>query len=337
VTTIAPVPPIASGAPPTLVPEALFLARIAATLETISRARWIFLVSNLATLVIVGANINAYLSWSRHFPARYVSELERRAATNSPRAVGHEGGASAASTGPVAVESDPATRQVQEFLRASINHRFETLAITLPVIGLRMSISDVGLLASIAMVIVSMWLYYALRHEQHSVGRIIGEVSEPCFDSAGVAIPGKYAITSAVLERARQVGFALSSRFMFVTADREDAVDESTPDDLAMRPPRAAEMASRTLLWSPFWVLVASAAIDFVTLFWPSSLMAGARLWDELQPRQGVEALLRIAVTVVAAIVVFPLVRRAIYFGRSTEFVYRGLTRAIEDATRRRF
>jgi hypothetical protein len=324
-----------NAAVPREVSDNLFLARVSATLETISRARWIFLVSNLATLVIIGANINAYLSWSRHFPARYVRELERRDA--SVPAVAIHPRADASPLAALPADSIPAKRQLEEFLRASINHRFETLAITLPVIGLRMSISDVGLLASITMVIVSLWLYYALRHEQHSVGRIIAEVSEPALSESGDPIRGQYVVIPTALERARQVAFALSSRFMFVTGEREDAVDESTPDDVLMRPPRAAENANRILLWAPFWVLVGSTVIDLTSLFWPSSLIAGARLWDELQPRQGLEALLRIGVTSLAASIVFPLVRRALYFARNTELVYRGLTRAIGDATGRRF
>jgi hypothetical protein len=309
--------------------EAFFLARIAATLETISRARWVFLVANLTTLIILGANINAYLSWSRHFPGRWVKELQKRTpAASTP--------VTPLSTARPAEENDPQTRELQELLRASVNHRFETLAITLPIIGLRLSTSDIGIIAAIAMLIVSIWLYYAFRHEQHSVGRLIAEVSEPIVEN-GRRVAGQLRINSGMLERARQVAFALSSRFLFVTTDREDAVDETTPDDESMRPPVLARVANRALFWSPVWILLVSGVVDLASLFWPSSLMAGPPLWDQLEPRQRQEAGLRIAFVFLLTSGVWTLVRRAKYFAKNTESVYRALTRAIERQTRGRF
>lgn len=65
---------------------------------------------------------------------------------------------------------------------------------SIPLLGLKVFGGDLGLLSAIAMLVLSVWLYYAFRREQHCVARLIMRVGSIAYAEEGppVAIVAKY-------------------------------------------------------------------------------------------------------------------------------------------------
>jgi hypothetical protein len=269
-----------------------FTERVADVQRVIQRARSVFVISNLAAIVIVAAQFNLYLSWFRHAISRV----------------------------------DP---KEKELIHAIHTARIEDLRmISIPLIGLKFAAVDIGVISSLAMIVLSIWLYYTFRREQHSVGRLILEVSNATGTSLKVR-PG-------LLEYASYLLFALSTTFVFVTSGQQGAIG-----DCAVRVNHARKLghqvAQRVLLWSPFWTVLLCALVDVATLFFPSSLFSQdphTSLWQQMQhaPGQRTEAMLRTAFTVSMSFVIFLIMRRALYYSDWTQRMYRYLGYATREA-----
>lgn len=119
-----------------------FKERVATVQETISRSRFVFLVSNLATVIVLTGLFNLYLSWIRFMIPRRV---------------------------------EPQYEQVlQDLAKARVE---DTTMISVPFVCLRIFCGDIGLVAGMGMFILSVWLYFAFRKEQHAVAGLVLELT----------------------------------------------------------------------------------------------------------------------------------------------------------------
>lgn len=54
----------------------------------------------------------------------------------------------------------------------------DLMIVSVPIVGLKFFAGDLGVVSSAGTPIIAVWMYYAFRREQHSVGRVILEVAE---------------------------------------------------------------------------------------------------------------------------------------------------------------
>lgn len=302
----------------------MFEDRIKYVRDVIERARAVFVVSNLATLLCLAALFNTYFSWIRHLPSRPgLSEAKMNA-----------------------------------LLRAQYS---DLMVVSAPVLGIKVFGADLAPVSAGAMFVLSIWLFYAFRREQHSVGKLILEVSsripgrrneeapkapratrswrerrrERFSDGAGLALE----VEKGDLDRARHVLFSLSTAFVFVTTERDRAFghgeDDGDDDDYRQEAPDLIVWAKKALLWAPCWVIVLCLFTDVATLVFPSVIAAeGApRLGDQLSSAEWLDFSMRFVLSALVAILVYVVLKDVDYYSRWTQRLYRALYLAVERAT----
>lgn len=263
-----------------------FRSRVDHCLESISRARAVFLISNIGVIIVLAANFNLYGTWLRRLVTR----------TAAP---GYE-------------------RMPEAVARARIE---DTSIVSVPLLGLKFFVGDVGLIAAVAFFVLSIWMYYALRREQHSVGKLAAELLEPPpsrLSTKGRARPGMEA-------RTKFAAYALSTRFLFVTTGGGGAVG----DDARKREPVLAH-AFWLLDLAPAWVVFLSGVLDLLSLPYSSALLpcshgSVASCDPDFWPG---EASVRIILTMFGSFAIAWVVNKYRYFHKWTERWYKRIDNA---------
>jgi hypothetical protein len=273
--------------------EDYFEQKVVSATQSVSRARTVFLISNLATIIIVAANFNLYFSWLRNMITRTVD------------------------------------KPYEEVLKAIARARIEdTTIISVPLIGIKFFAADIGILSALTMLVLSVWMYYSFRRQQHTVGRIMLEVVD-------LPLPedlGKWQIDESVLHRAEYLLYALSAVFMFTTTTR-GRLAIGDPQRATRKPElRATRWMTRVLLWAPCWTVALSLALDIASMFFPSSVLSGSQLNSVLAHRQEIEAYVRMAVTGAIAIVIGRIVSNVSYYFVWTSKIYDALATAVDNS-----
>jgi hypothetical protein len=280
-------------------PEAddYFKEKIQAATQSISRARTVFLISNLASIIVVAANFNLYFSWLRNM-------IERPVVKNGP---------------------------YEEVLKAIAHARIEdTAIISVPLVGVKFFAADIGILSALTMLVLSVWIYYSLRREQHTVARIAAEVLEGGdsgdFSACTVPLP--------LLDKAQYLLYSISAAFVFTTSTRGRLAigDPARASGPVKAEPKSTKWMAVILIWAPLWTVLLSLALDIGSMFFPSALLSGPRLNDVLMHKQEIEALIRFAVTGAFAVLIGRIVANASYYSKWTSRVYDTLARAVDDA-----
>jgi hypothetical protein len=267
-----------------------FEQRVKSVQAVVLRTRTVFLIANLATLVSLAALFNTYASWIRHLPARDAIRADQY--------------------------------MLEAVVRAQVG---DLMVVSVPVLGLKFFAADLGLVASGGMLILSVWLYYSFRREQHSIGRLIFDVAEQQDKSTDLLT-----VKADRLEDAEFVLNELASVFVFVTSDKDRAIGDPERELFAEEGPPIVVWAKRRLLESPFWVVLLCGAADLASLVLPSVIASGKQtLWNSLTTFQQVEASGRIAITLVMAFVIRENLKKADYFFNWTQILYRSLGHAI--------
>jgi hypothetical protein len=282
-------------------PEDYFVHKVQAATTSISRSRTVFLISNFATLIIIAANFNLYFSWLRYMVNREVA--------------------------------DP----YKAVLTAIAEARVEETMLSAPLIGVKFFAADIGILSGLAMLVLSVWLYYALRREQHAVGRIAVEVLD------GDSSDGldNCTVSDAMIERAQYVLYSLSSAFGFTTSSRGRlAIGDGRRRTANAPEPLFTTVMTSILVWAPCWTALLSLALDALSLYFPSALLPGKTIGDIVaqQAQQQVEVYVRFAATSAMILIIMRMLTYASYYWKWTGLVYDSLARAVELAElRRRF
>jgi hypothetical protein len=272
-----------------------FEQKVIAATQSVARARTVFLISNIAAIIIVAANFNLYFSWLRNMIVRPV---------------------------------DPA---YQEVLKAIARARIEdTAIISVPLVGMKFFAADIGILSAVSMLVLSIWMYYSFRREQHTVGRIVLEVK----DGPETGDLESWRVAPQRLARAQYLLYALSAAFLFTTSSRSrlaigdpKRVDEKPDPEL-----RSARWMTAVLIWAPCWTIVLSLALDIASMFFPSSLLSGPPLQSVLARKHELEAYIRFGATGLLALLVGWIVLNVNYHHIWTSKVYVALAQMVRLA-----
>jgi len=242
---------------------------LASTATCIRRARYVFTAIVIAGSIVIVAQFNATIPWLRNV-------MER------------------GSTKP-------------EVAKCLNELRFSELALVrIPLLGLTFSVYDLAILGALGMAVLSVWYYYALRRENHSVGCVVCQA--------------KSAVQRGSREEAMFLWYGIAHEFVYTTAPQGDC-------PVGERPRRGARAALRILQFMPAWVPISIICADLFTLFVPHKLYsvtviegprADLALWFNLSTAEQVEVSLRTAFATAVALFAFVQCLHAIRFDTGT-------------------
>lgn len=133
--------------------------RLDAARECAVRARAAHIVITIASLALLVALWNAYLSWYGRF-ARAAVEKAQAAELQSGR------------RDQVTQSNDIRSKINEDILAKWI----ETQWVSVGPLGIHVGVSDLGVWGSVGLAVISIWFFLAIRRENHVVGRLISDV-----------------------------------------------------------------------------------------------------------------------------------------------------------------
>jgi len=255
--------------------------RITSISEAASRSRWLFGASIVASSLLLTAIWNELFSWSASMAVDLVTRSHDVVA-GSPRQVLDD-----------------------EYLKDWA----QSLYIASPVIGVKIAAADVGVIGAIALLVLSLWHYSALRRENHLIYDTVRETTNHFSDGLSYVFHG------------------IVGTQLFATVSRADQpfrrLDESTTE------PRQQDPVLRGLVKSMFMlpVIAVTAVIvgDIYSLMWPSPFRVGdsTSLFFQLSTKMRYWAVARIAFAIAISLLVSRNTLRAAEFQGSTEDLLR--------------
>jgi hypothetical protein len=195
---------------------AVIQVRIQGSSEGVKRARFAFLVSTIASLAIFITEWNAYLSWYRHFPL-------------SP--------------------AFPANEVTREAYKDVLQQFVESRVIIASLLGIRVGVSDMAVLGSLALLVCSIWLFFSIRRHNHSVGSLLRDTKE----------------LAPVVRKL--VYYGVSSSLVFTTVTADDAAISSLEAEPSTREAKLSRAVVTFLFYLPATVIALTIAADILSVF----------------------------------------------------------------------
>jgi hypothetical protein len=261
--------------------EKRLAALVDAAEHAIQRARYVFIAINIAGIIMVVAQFNAALPWIRHSVYR-LAEIEQ----------------SKARTG-----IDSQMQPVRD-VRLDLFER-ELAMMSVPLLGMKIHSSDLSVLGSLAMAVLSIWFYFSVRRENHVVAEI-AQIANHALDDTTVP---------ESTEKARYLFHAVAHYFVFTTTTERD-----TPR--GEKPRVGARLVVKVLMYMPVWVPLVMVACDLLSMSLP---LAWLRIlptyeigWQRLYVFEAVEQVLRDCLGVAIAAYTFGRCRDAARFDDAT-------------------
>lgn len=303
--------------------------------SVIERTRSAFLVANVASLIVLVALFNVYITSMQY--------VRGREAENA-RILVHQ---QRDQTPEEKLSLDLSVKRLEALVRSDIQ---DLKVSSIPLLGLKVFGGDLGLLSAIAMLVLSVWLYYAFRREQHCVARLIMRVGSIAMDdeksgkmhdyfNGGAPQQVRVALRNEDPECGEHVLWALSTSFLFTTSKIDQAVGEGRKAEVnryAEEGPPVAIVAKYILFFAPFYVVMLALLADVTSLFWPSKLIGGDSLWSAMNSGEQASVVMKTFVCACIIVLIHNVVRRAVYFAVWTQTIYRGLALAVHNAKRDR-
>ena len=134
--------------------------RLEAVREAVQRARFSFLVATIASLSILAAAWNAYLSWYRGFAMR-------------PDAYAASG-----------------TSVVDEAQKQIVAEWVKNQTITAGILGIRVGISDAAVVGALGLFVASIWMYFSLRRANRTIGYLLQDVMDESYEIKNLVFHG---------------------------------------------------------------------------------------------------------------------------------------------------
>jgi len=266
-----------------------FIHKTAAATQAIARARTVFVISNIAAIIVVAANFNLYGSWLRHMIERH------------PRP------------------------EYCEVLKAIAAARVEdTTIISVPLIGLKFFAGDISVLAAVAMLVVAAWFYYSLRRTRHTVAKMVIEVIDPqarSFDA--------WHVPPDMLEKAQYLLYSLSSAFVFTQTSYEHDAFIDPAVGIDDEPPQARWIASILIWAPCWTVVGSFLIDWISLLFDSVLLPQSKTMKRVLSTSEEVDIFLRSIFIIAAIVVIGKLCRHASRDWNWTSAIYDALVRAV--------
>ncbi|QPF88607.1 hypothetical protein [Bradyrhizobium commune] len=210
--------------------------------HAISRARYVFLTSNVAGILILAGLFNSTFPWLRN--------AIDRAVTMSPQ--------------------PPHLTHLQKVL-------YEDLwTLSVPLLGVKVSVDDLSVIGSSALLVIAIWQYYCVRRENHVIDVITKEAEKAESDK----------------ECRGYLYHGVAHYFVFTTRYF---------DDVTLNKQRAgATVALSILFFMPAWIPLLNVLSDCYTLFFPyKGSLTFVQTWDTLSTNERWEAVLRMFFAIV--------------------------------------
>ncbi|MDQ3816574.1 MAG: hypothetical protein M3362_02645 [Acidobacteriota bacterium] len=134
--------------------------RLEAAKEAQKRARGVFLVSTIVSLVIIIATWNASFSWIRNFVIEKPDWAKPPAISPNPT-----DSIPPRYTGTLAPTAEAQRQLVIDWVRSQ--------TITITPLGINLSVSDLSVLGSLSLFFVSVWFYFSLKRENRVIGSLL--------------------------------------------------------------------------------------------------------------------------------------------------------------------
>lgn len=206
--------------------------RIEGAREAIKRTRLALLASTIASLTIFIAEYNSAFSWYRRFPMR---------------------------------ESFPNNPVTIEAFKKVLEQYVESRVINISLLGIHVAVSDLAILGSLALFMASLWLFFSIRRENHTIGSILVDTQN---ESPSIR---------------EWVFYGIAPFLVFTTVTRYDAaISELSRSDKAsslkdqkdLPPEKAMKLAEKLVRYAlvvlyllPSLMIVGVILIDILTLF----------------------------------------------------------------------
>ncbi len=241
--------------------------KLAALLEAashaINRARYVFVVINVTGVCTLTGMFNAYLPWIRN-------AIDRGTKMNpAPHHLGH--------------------------LEKTVYQDLWT--ISFPLLGVKVSVFDLSVVATSAFLVLAIWQYYCVRRENHVVHSILEEAK---------------AVTNSK-ECVRYLYHGIAHYFVFTTR-----LDQDVPAGAS--PQAGATFVLRALVYMPAWIpilILTSDAMSLVTQF-NLQLDPNAPLFKNLSTSEVVEVFLRMAFAGIIGLICYFYCKQAQRFDAGT-------------------
>ena len=199
--------------------------RVEAIRDAIKRSRLAFLVANIASASIVAVAWNAYLSWDRWLVM-----------TNKCFA------------------PDPVTAEAQRgFLRMWVQGQ----VVSVSLLGIRIAVSDLSFIGSIALFVVMAWSFHATRKENHLIGVLLRDSKKRDMGDPDLR---------------RLIYHGVSAYLVFVKVTEDDtpirSLTEGRQDEATAAVNAARKLLARNSRGRTLWFLrPATTALTFVPAF----------------------------------------------------------------------
>jgi hypothetical protein len=209
----------------------LLRLRLDATREAQKRSRLAFTAITILSLAMIIAAWNAYISWDRHFLIKHdkfsVEKDKEGVDVNSTDSVVHWA----------------QQQHVAEFAKNEI--------ISVPLLGIRVAISDAAILGSLGLLILCIWFALSLRRENHTIGMLLKDTTDESLELKRFVFHGicSYLVFTDIGE----------SEFPLVTLTRSPRQDKP---HLRMR------NIFKMLIFLPLLAVSMIIVMDFLTMFW---------------------------------------------------------------------
>lgn len=152
--------------------------RVEGARDAQKRSRLAFVVMTIASVAIIITTYNFHVSWDRHFATTvsYLCSKEERqtgepaACKGLPAPTDKVDDPNYALSYEVLLSRQAQLDALQEWIRNGV--------IQVPLLGVRMSISDAAVLGSLGLFIISIWFFFSLRRENHLIGSLLRETQD---------------------------------------------------------------------------------------------------------------------------------------------------------------
>jgi hypothetical protein len=253
--------------------DAVLNSRIQATKEAQTRSRVAFFILTYATGAILAGLWNQYLSWERQWPF---------------------------------TASEPKNWGESQLIAQQIKSWVESQAVGISLLGLRVSVSDVAVLGSAALLVLAYYQCLCLRRENHEIGTLLRD-------------------TKAAPAAVQHLVFAgIRSSMIFNTTSSNDAPFGSLEGESA--PPKTIALFRRTsdfLVYFPALVIALIVASDVYFAIWYRSPWRNnpGPAWLQLNEALKIQLVATDVFAVVAGITVFYFCQLSAGYHKATRMI----------------
>lgn len=135
--------------------------------QAITRVRFTFLVSTIASIAIIITTWNAYVSQDKYFAMQphWSHDLQFTAELQKKRLEDTSDG--------VTVKPEDLTKVTDYAQQQLVSEWVKNQTISVGLLGIRVSVGDLPELGSLTMLIISIWLYFSVSRENRAIGGIL--------------------------------------------------------------------------------------------------------------------------------------------------------------------